>query len=317
MKPDIVMEAPKHSPVIIAIIVIISTLLTASCINSKSSIIYITGPQQVTSLAETLSDEYYILTEGRVQSIVKASNSDGAFEDLCSGKNHITIASRPISRTELIRCNDSSIKVVEFPIATSPIVVAVHPLNQQNFKCLSTEELSAFWNGHHDLELTLYKPSNNSDLFTHLDQILGAGESKPTSKSQSPNTMVTNLLNDINGIAYLDYATFFAGKDYLLPIGIQETPGTCYIPDHTNANSGSYTYLNQNLFFYFRHDLLKKDYLSEFATMILDESYINIITNLGYTTLDSTVYAENRILLAERTAGSRYTEKNQNIGGIK
>ena len=51
--------------------------------------------------------------------------------------------------------------------------------------------------------------------------------------------------------------------------------------------------------------------------MTINESSINIISNLGYNTLDSTVYAENRILLAERTAGSRYTEKNQNIGGAK
>ena len=51
--------------------------------------------------------------------------------------------------------------------------------------------------------------------------------------------------------------------------------------------------------------------------MTMDESSINIISNLGYTTLDSTVYAQNHILLDERTAGSRYIEKNQNTGGIK
>jgi len=130
-------------------------------------------------------------------------------------------------------------------------------------------------------------------------------------------SLVTDLINDIHGIGFLDYVTYSLVEEHLNPVGLQSYTDTCSMPNRSKVSEETYDVLNRTLFLYFRHDLLKKNYLSGFAEMTINESSINIISNLGYTTLDSTVYAQNHILLDERTAGSRYIEKTQNTGGIK
>lgn len=312
------MTATSYTTAVMAIMASFCIIIFTSCSNSHTEIIQITGSNELTSITQALSDEYYIATEGRIQTSVTSSNADEAFKDLCLGRIHVAASSRPITVNEITQCSDSSIKVVEIPIASVPTVVVTHSMNKQYPKCLSNEEMKDLWNGTSDLGLTLYRPENNSDLSKYLDAQFGSNmENNSEELNNTSETIVVDLTNDTGGIGYLDYVTYSLVEDYLNPIGLQSSTEACSIPTPSKINKGKYDVLNRTLFLYFRHDLLKKNYLSGFAEMTINESSINIISNLGYNTLDSTVYAENRILLAERTAGSRYTEKNQNIGGAK
>ena len=308
----------KANTLVIALIITVTIITLISCSNSQIETIHISGSPEATPLIQTLSDEYHILTEGLIQTSIRSSNSDAAFIDLCSGKTHIATSTRPISNTEITQCSDSSIKVVELPLASVSTVLVTHSMNKQSPKCLSNEDLRNLWNGTSDLSLTLYRPESNSDFSKFLNSQLINNETSNSQKSLVTSaSLVTDLINDIHGIGFLDYVTYSLVEEHLNPVGLQSYTDTCSMPNRSKVSEETYDVLNRTLFLYFRHDLLKKDYLSGFAEMTMSESSINIISNLGYTTLDSTVYAQNHILLDERTAGSRYIEKTKNTGGIK
>ena len=199
-------------------------------------------------------------------------------------------------------------------MANLPLIVATNSVNQKSPQCLNSKELKDLWTGNNDLDLTLYKPETRSDLSKYLVNMFGETGENISNNAPTKNSVLLDLTNDINGIAYLDYLDYQSIGAYVSPVGLKTSSKKCSIPSYTGVNDGSYDAFNRTLFLYIRHDLLKQDYLSGFAELALSKESIQIMSNIGYTTLDSNAYAENRIRLAERTTGSRYTSPNQKNG---
>jgi ABC-type phosphate transport system substrate-binding protein len=314
-------EASSHNVVALIIaIILLSILLSCSSNASSPDIIYTTGPDEISNLINTLNDEYFIFTSGKTEIVTEFSNSNDGFQLLCSGKSHMAYSSRPITQSESTYCNDSSISFIELPLTTQPIIVATNIANTVT-ECVTLNDMKNIWSNPNYLlqgeEMHLYGPPLNSDLSSYLSREFNT-EIHNTKHNTNKNngTLIIDVINDIHSIAVLNYSIYKPSAQYLkaLPVSISNTG--CIAPTSSSVNDREYNVFSRTIFVYLRTDLLKNLYFNKFAQYLLDQQTINHIKSANYIPLDSTVYADNRNLLKNKTSGSLHMHKNKKSGDI-
>ena len=85
------------------------------------------------------------------------SGTHGAYENLIESKTNVIIASRNISRNELISANDAGIKIITEPLAIDALVFIVNPKNP--VKNLSADQVRKIYTG----EITNWKEVGGVD----------------------------------------------------------------------------------------------------------------------------------------------------------
>ena len=295
--------------------------------------ITIDGSSTVFPISEAVSEEFGILTNGKVRVTVGLSGSGGGFKKFCSGESDITNASRPIKQKEVDLCANSGIEYIEVPVAIDGLSVMTNPANTY-IDCLTLEELKLVWGPDAEDKITkwdqvrpdwpaedirLYGPGVDSGTFDYFTEVVN-GESQSSrgdfTASEDDNVLVQGISGDEHSLGFFGYAYYVENSDKLKLVGVDGGEG-CQTPSDATIEDGSYQPLARPLFIYIKKESLAKPHLEAFAKFHLSpEGGQQLVRDVGYLPYPSEVYTLAQERVERGLAGTLFGGDNAQKGPV-
>ncbi len=267
----------------------------------------IDGSSTVFPISEAFAEEFQALNPN-VQITVGASGTGGGFQKFCNGETQVSGASRPIKPEEFELCTSNGIEMIEIPVATDALTVAVNPANDWA-TCMTVEELNTAWGpeaegtitnwnqinpAYPDAPLVLYGAGTDSGTFDYFTEVINgeAGASRGDyTASEDDNVLVQGVSGDVNALGFFGYAYFFENQDRMKAVEIDAGNG-CVAPNEEDVLNGTYTPLSRPLFIYVnKAELESNEAFQSFVQFVLDPANRELVSETGYVALSDEQYA--------------------------
>ncbi len=259
--------------------------------------------------AELLSEE-----NPNIRVTVGSAGTGGGIEAFCTGKTHISDASRPIDEEERALCEKNGIELTELRVATDALTVVVP--SDFPVDCITTEQLQTMWEpaaqgkitnwnqvdpSFPDEELALFGPGTDSGTFDYFTDEINGEEGASRSDyeaSEDDNVIVDGVANTDGAIGYFGFTYYEENADKLKALEIDSGDG-CVAPSVESAQSGEYTPLARPLFIYVSNETYKnKPAVREYVDFYID-NLTDIAEAAEYIPLNDDQLAETKSALEE------------------
>lgn len=274
--------------------------------------IEIDGSSTVLPITQAVAEEFLSFYPN-IYPIVGVSGTGGGFKRFIAGETDISDASRPIKDSEAQVAAANGIEYIEFEIALDGIAIVT---NQENnwVDYLTVEELDLIWNpeslvdswndirpGWPDEPIRLYGPGTDSGTFDYFTEVIvgesGASRADYTA-SEDDNVLVQGIRGDKYALGYFGYAYYAESADILKIVPVDSGNGPVAPADQT-INSGQYTPLSRPLFIYVSKVSLERQEVATFVRFYM-ETAEQLVTEVGYTPLPTSVYQQNLAILNQQ-----------------
>jgi phosphate transport system substrate-binding protein len=278
-----------------------------------SGTIEIDGSSTVFPITQAVAEEFQnVHSDVRVN--VGISGTGGGFKRFTVGETDINDASRPIKASEEQTAEQNGIDYIEFRIAIDGLAVMVHPSNTW-VDYLTVEELNMTWrtgstvDSWNDIRpewpsqpIHLYGPDTDSGTFDYFTEVIvgESGASRPDyTASADDNVLVQGIAGDPNSLGYFGYAYYAENTDKLKIVPI-DSGGGPVIPSDETINANQYTPLSRPLFIYVNKESLSRQEVKDFVRFYMENAE-QLVSEVGYTPLQSSVYQENLSTLEQQS----------------
>lgn len=298
---------------------------------SSAAVIRADGSSTVFPISEAVAEEFQRANpDARVT--VGISGTGGGFEKFCRGETDLSNASRPITATEVDRCEKGGVAFVELPVAYDGLTVVVHPKNSWATS-MTVAELKKLWEPAAqgqimkwnqirpewpDKEIHLFGAGVDSGTFDYFTEaIVGKQDSSrgDYTSSEDDNVLVQGIANDELGLGYFGFAYFESNKARLKPVAIDEgiAGSQALLPSQETIRNGTYRPLSRPLFIYLSQASLSRPEIRSFAEFYLKEAPA-LVAETGYVPLTTTEYALTTARLARTQTGTIFTDHSAKPG---
>jgi len=295
----------------IAIIAIITVSLAywyyTTATQKLSGTIEIDGSSTVFPITQAVAEEFQ-KTNPDVRVNVGVSGTGGGFKRFTVGETDISDASRPIKASEAQIAEQNGIEYIEFEVALDGLAVVVNKDNTW-VNYMTVQELNMTWRPNStvykwsdirpewpDQPIILYGPGMDSGTFDYFTEVIvGTVDSIRSTdewtSSEDDNVLVQGVAGDSEALGYFGYAYYKENTDKLKIVPIDSGSGPVTPSDET-VNSGQYTPLSRPLFIYVNKESLARVEVKAFVRFYM-ENALQLVAEVGYTPLPSSVYQEN------------------------
>jgi len=278
-----------------------------------SGTIEIDGSSTVFPITQAVAEEFQKShTDVRVN--VGISGTGGGFKRFTVGETDISDASRPITDLEAQAAVQNGIDYIEFEVAIDGLAVMVNPSNTW-VDYMTVQELNMTWrpgstvDSWNDIRpewpnqpIHLYGPGTDSGTFDYFTEVIvgKVDASRPDyTASEDDNVLVQGIAGDPNALGYFGYAYYAENTDRLKIVPIDSGNGPVTPSDQT-INAGQYTPLSRPLFIYVSKESLKRPEVRAFVKFYMENAE-QLVAEVGYTTLPTSVYQENLSVLEQQS----------------
>ncbi|NWG11460.1 PstS family phosphate ABC transporter substrate-binding protein [Candidatus Bathyarchaeota archaeon] len=294
--------------VIIAIIAVsLAYWYNTTATQKLSGTIEIDGSSTVFPITQAVAEEFQ-KTDPDVRVNIGVSGTGGGFKRFTAGDTDISDASRPIKASEAQIAEQNGIEYIEFEIALDGLAVVVNKGNTW-VDYMTVQELNMTWKPNStvykwsdirpewpDQPIILYGPGMDSGTFDYFTEVIvGTVDSIRSTdewtSSEDDNVLVQGVAGDSQALGYFGYAYYKENTDKLKIVPIDSGSGPVTPSDET-VNSGQYTPLSRPLFIYVNKESLARDEVKAFVRFYM-ENALQLVAEVGYTPLPSSVYVEN------------------------
>lgn len=292
------------------VLVWISTAVSTPSL-AQPKVIKIDGSSTVYPITEAVAEEFQKDKKGAVRVTVGISGTGGGFKKFCRGETDISDASRPITKKEILACDEAGIEFIELPIAYDGIAVMVNPKNEW-VSAMSIAELKKIWEPEAQgritrwdhvrpewpkVPLNLYGPGVDSGTFDYFTEAI-VGKSRASrgdfTASEDDNVLVQGIASDRGGIGFFGYAYYEENKDRLKLVAIDGGRGPI-LPSEKSIRDGEYTPLSRPIFIYVNKKAAKRPEVRSFVEYYLKNAS-RLVKQVKYVPLPDAAYrlAEER-----------------------
>ena len=195
--------------------------------------INIDGSSTVFPITEAVSEDFGLLTRGKVRITVGVSGTGGGLQKFCTREVDIANASRAIKASEVDLCRESGVEYIEIPVAIDGLTVMVNPGNDF-VQCITPEELKTIWGPEAedqlnrwnqvrpewpDEDIDLYAPGVDSGTFDYFTETIN-GKSQASrgdfTASEDDNVLVQGISGDKGSLGY--FGTGITDSSTLAPV---------------------------------------------------------------------------------------------------
>jgi phosphate transport system substrate-binding protein len=274
--------------------------------------IEIDGSSTVFPITQAVAEEFQnVYPDIRVN--VGISGTGGGFKRFTVGETDINDASRPIKTSEAEQAAENGIQYIEFRVAIDGLAVMVHPENTW-VNYLTVQELNLTWRPESPVDtwddirpewpnqpVNLYGPDTDSGTFDYFTEVIVGEEdaSRPDyTASADDNVLVQGIAGDPNALGYFGYAYYAENTDKLKIVPIDSGAGPV-LPSDATINAGQYTPLARPLFIYVNKHALDRSELQSFVRYYMEHAE-QLVSEVGYTPLPTSVYEENLAILEQQ-----------------
>jgi phosphate transport system substrate-binding protein len=275
--------------------------------------IEIDGSSTVFPITQAVAEEFQNMHPD-IRVNVGISGTGGGFKRFTKGETDINDASRPIKSSEEQIATDNGIEYIEFEIAIDGLAVMVNPGNTW-VDYMTVQELNTTWRPGSTVDswddirsewpnqpIHLYGPDTDSGTFDYFTEVIVGEEdaSRPDyTASADDNVLVQGIAGDANSLGYFGYAYYAENTDKLKIVPIDSGSGPI-IPSDETINAGQYAPLARPIFIYVNKESLMRPEVKAFV-MFYMENAEQLVSEVGYTPLQASVYEENISVLEQQS----------------
>ena len=302
------------------------TVTSGDTMMTYSGEVAVNGSSTVFPISEAIQVEFNAVQPG-VKVNVGSTGTGAGGKAMCAGEIEVWDASRPSKQSELDKCAEAGIEVIEIPVAFDALSVVVNPDNDW-VECLSVEELATIfgpeaqgtitnWNqvdsSFPDLNLRLYGPtpaSGTFDYFTEAVMDEGGAHRGDMDLATEEDPLIAQGVNGARGgIGYFGLAYYAQYQELVRGVEIENpSTGECVAPSAESVEAGSYLPLARPIFIYVRADTLdERPEVEAFVKFYLEQAP-SLVTEVGYVPLPAEVYAWGLNRLENRITGSVFKD---------
>jgi phosphate transport system substrate-binding protein len=298
---------------------------------STAAVIRADGSSTVFPISEAVAEEFQ-RANPNARVTVGISGTGGGFEKFCRGESDLSNASRPITATEVERCDKSGVAFVELPVAYDGLTVVVHPKNSWATS-MTVAELKKLWEPSAqgqimkwnqirpewpDKEIHLFGAGVDSGTFDYFTEaIVGKQDSSrgDYTSSEDDNVLVQGIANDELALGYFGFAYFESNKARLKPVAIDEgiAGSQPLLPSQETIRNGTYRPLSRPLFIYLSQASLSRPEIKSFAEFYLEEAPA-LVAETGYVPLTAKEYELAAARLARTQTGTIFADHSAKPG---
>lgn len=286
----------------------------------------IDGSSTVFPITEAVAEEFAAV-QPRVRVTVGVSGTGGGFKKFTVGETDINDASRPIKDKEIAKASEGGIEFIELPVAFDGISVVVNP---ENGFCnsLTVDELYKIWNPDSTVKtwqdvrpewparpIKLYGPGTDSGTFDYFTEAIN-GKSQSCradfTASEDDNVLVQGIAGDVDALGFFGFAYYVENQDRLKVVPIDHGDGPV-TPTMETISGGTYQPLSRPIFIYVSKASAQRPEVQEFVKFYLT-SAPQLVAEVGYVALPSTVYDLALGRFEKRVTGSAFASRESTVG---
>jgi len=282
---------------------VLTILVYLTFTSPKTPTIEIDGSSTVFPITQAIAEEFW--KEHQIGVIVGISGTGGGFKRFIRGEIDIVDASRPIKPSEIQKANENGIEFLDFKIAIDGLAVVVNPQNHW-VDYMTIQELNETWRRGSQVKywsdirpewphekINLYGPGTDSGTFDYFtERVIGEEDASRAdyTASEDDNIIIQGVAGDPYALGYLGYAYYKQNMDKLKIVPIDDENGPV-IPTDETIIAGDYP-LSRPLFIYVNKEALKRPEVKAFLEFYMEKAE-QLVTEVGYTPLPSSIYQEN------------------------
>lgn len=271
--------------------------------------IAISGSSTVFPISEAVAEEFSKLYSG-VRTNVASTGTGAGGRAMCEqGTIQVWDASRPATQSEIDKCLENGIELIELPVAFDALSVVVS-LENDYATCLSVEELETVFgpdaegtitdwsqvrDGFPDSRLRIYGPTTSSGTFDYFTEAImgesGAHRGDLDLATEEDPLIAQGVNGTPGGIGYFGLAYLTQYQTLVNAVAIKNpTTGECVLPSSESVESGRYLPLARPIFIYVRKDQLdERPEVKAFVDFYIEQA-TNLVSDVGYVALPPTAY---------------------------
>ncbi|MBN4004818.1 PstS family phosphate ABC transporter substrate-binding protein [Nostoc sp. LPT] len=288
--------------------------------------VLIDGSGTVSVISEAMKEQFRKVNPNVRIAIGKNGTGDG-FTRFCLGVTDISMAARPIKKSEIEACQKNNIEFVELPLALDGISLVVNRTNTWA-TCLKPQELSKIWesaasgkivnwnqvrNDYPDqYPLILAGPAVGTGTVDYFSEVIigKSGKIRNDYKtSEEESVTVQTVASEPGGLGFTSFSRYLKNQNILKALAIENKEGKCVEPSPETIANSSYNPLSRPLFIYVSKTALKENpVVKVFADYHLNAANRSLISESGYVPLPDNLLAKVRSRLDHAIAGSVFEE---------
>ena len=285
--------------------------------------IAVAGSSTVFPISEAVAEEFKKLHPNVRPNVASTGTGSGGRVMCEEGVLDVWDASRPSKDSELEKCAERGIELIELPVAFDALSVVVSSSNTWA-SCLSVDQLETIfgpeaqgvitnWNqvdpSFPDQRMRLYGPTTASGTFDYFTEAImdeGGAHRGDMDLATEEDPLIANGVNGSpGGIGYFGLAYLEQYQELVKAVAIRN-PSTreCVQPGAATVEDGQYLPLARPVFIYVRVDAMEtKPQVKAFVDFYLNEAP-NLVSEVGYVPLPPSVYDWGRERVANKETGS-------------
>lgn len=313
---------------VVAAAFVAASLSFTSCGGGKKKQILVDGSSTVYPITEAVAEEYRG-ADTTVNITVGTSGTGGGFKKFCNNETDISDASRPVKSSELKKCADASIEMIELPVAYDGLAVVINPANDfattltpeqlkkifdDDYKAKTWKDVDPAWPAE---DIKVFAPGHDSGTYDYFNEaIIGKKKDKDGKKvkgqvrtdatfSEDDNTLVMGVAGEKYGIGFFGLAYYEENAGKLTLVSVVNGKGNAVQPSLQSVKDGSYEPLSRPLFIYVKKSVADAAYVQKFVNYYLDNAS-RLVTDVGYIPLPDRVIQSSKKRFADKVIGSVY-----------
>lgn len=279
---------------------------------SVNQTVLVDGSGTVSVISEAMKEEFIKVNPNVRVAIGRNGTGDG-LKRFCLGVIDISMAARPIKKSEVEACQKNNVEFVELPIALDGISIVVNQTNTWA-TCLKSQELGKMWDSAASGKVLNWKQVRNDypaqpplilagpaigtgtlDYFTEV--IIGKDRKIRSDYKSSEEESITiqTIASEPGSIGFIAFSQYLKHQNILKALAIENKEGKCVQPSPETIANGSYNPLSRPLFIYVSKNALKENSaVKAFVEYHLNAANSSLISNSGYVPLPESLLAKVR-----------------------
>ncbi|WP_225323090.1 PstS family phosphate ABC transporter substrate-binding protein [Synechococcus sp. RSCCF101] len=238
---------------------------------------------------------------------LQETGSSAGLREFCSGRMPMVNASRPISSSELQRCEASGVRFIELPIAFDAISIVVNPANTWAER-ISTAQLRRLWSKPAQGRINQWQqvnsawparpialcgPGKDSGTFDIFNKAINGSKANSRTDylaSEDDSQLVRCVANNVNALGYFGFGYYRSNARDLKALAVVGPEGAVP-PSVQNVQKERYLPLSRPLFLYLNAEAVKQEAsLRRFVSFYVRNG-LKIVKASNYVPLPSSTYA--------------------------